>query len=36
MKKLKNKLESFKYIASIAWKTVKFRIKVWCRKNFEN
>ncbi len=35
MKKLKLKLESFKYIAQIIWKTVKFRVKVWRHKNFK-
>jgi hypothetical protein len=34
IKKLKTKLESFKYLAPILWQTIKFRIKVWWHKNF--
>lgn len=33
-KKIKSKLESFKYIIPLIFKTIKFRIKVWFRKNF--
>ena len=33
MKKLKNKLESFRYIVPIVWKTIRFRVMVWWRKN---
>jgi len=34
MKKMKMKLESLKYIIPIVWQMIKFRLKVWLRKNF--
>ncbi len=34
IKTIKTKLESFKYIAPLIWKTIKFRVKVWFHKNF--
>jgi len=34
MKKIKLKLESFKYVIPIIFKAVKFRFKVWWHKNF--
>lgn len=35
MKKLRTKLESFKYIAPVIWKAIKFRVKVWWHKKFD-
>lgn len=32
MKKIKLKLESFKYVIPIIFKTLKFRVKVWWHK----
>jgi hypothetical protein len=34
MKKIKTKLEYFRYITPIIWKTISFRMKVWWHKNF--
>ena len=36
MKKIKLKLESFKYIIPIIIKTIKFKTKVWCYKKFKS
>jgi hypothetical protein len=35
MKKLKLKLESFKYLIPIIWKTIKFKVKVFLYKFFK-
>lgn len=35
MKKIKLKLQAFKYIIPVIFKTIKFRMKVWFRKNFD-
>lgn len=29
IKKLKNKLESFRYLIPVIWRTIRFRVKVW-------
>ena len=34
MRKIKLKLESFKYIIPIIFKVIKFKIKLWIHKNF--
>ena len=34
MKKIKTKLEYFKYVFPVIFGAVKFRVKVWYHKNF--
>ena len=34
VKKLKTKLEYFRYVVPMLWQTVKFRVKVWWHNIF--
>jgi len=32
IKKIKSKLEYFRYVVPIFWQTIRFRIKIWWHK----